>query len=159
VTAKDEKGNTINFWYSGKHKAFGGNVQFLSTADGFPLWCSEVFPGGSHDLATAREHGAIGALCAAAAEGLSCLADKGHCFAGIGIHAPIKTPPAARSSMSTTAATTVCSPGFAAWANELQRYCSAGGTPCGGSRYAHRGSAPSPKPRSYSTQVEHQGRY
>jgi hypothetical protein len=51
-----------------------------------------VSPGSSHDLAAAREHGAIGALCAAAAKGLPCLADKGYCFAGIGIHAPIKNP-------------------------------------------------------------------
>ena len=92
ATTQSEKGKTINLWYSGKHKAFGGNVQFLSTADGFPLWCSEVSPGSNHDLAVAREHGAIGALCAAAAKGLPCLADKGYCFAGIGIHTPIKNP-------------------------------------------------------------------
>lgn len=92
VTTDNEQGKTINLWYSGKHKAFGGNVQFLATADGFPLWCSDVSPGSSHDLAVAREHGAIAALCAAAANGLPCLADKGYCFAGIGIHAPIKNP-------------------------------------------------------------------
>ena len=92
VTTQNEKGKTINLWYSGKHKAFGGNVQFLSTADGFPLWCSDVSPGSSHDLAAAREHGAIGALCAAAAKGLPCPADKGYRFAGTGIHAPIKNP-------------------------------------------------------------------
>jgi hypothetical protein len=28
VTTQNEKGKTINLWYSGKHKAFGGNVQF-----------------------------------------------------------------------------------------------------------------------------------
>jgi hypothetical protein len=33
ATTDNEKGNTINLWYSGKHKAFGGNVQFLSTAE------------------------------------------------------------------------------------------------------------------------------
>jgi hypothetical protein len=49
-------------------------------------------PGSRHDLAAAHEHGAIGALCAAAAKGLPCLADKSYCFAGIGIHAPIKNP-------------------------------------------------------------------
>jgi hypothetical protein len=92
TTTENEKGKTINLWYSGKHKAFGGNVQFLATADGFPLWCSDVSPGSNHDLATAREHGAIAALCAAATKGLPCLADKGYCFAGIGIYAPIKNP-------------------------------------------------------------------
>jgi hypothetical protein len=65
----------------------------VSTADGFPLWCSDVSPGGSHDLTAAREHGAVAALCAAAAKGLPCLADKGYCPAGIGIHTPIKNPP------------------------------------------------------------------
>jgi hypothetical protein len=28
VTTENEKGKTINLWDSGKHKAFGGNVQF-----------------------------------------------------------------------------------------------------------------------------------
>jgi hypothetical protein len=28
MTTENEKGKTINLWYSGKHKAFGGNVQF-----------------------------------------------------------------------------------------------------------------------------------
>jgi hypothetical protein len=31
-------------------------------------------------------------LCAAATKGLQCLADKGYCFAGIGIHVPITNP-------------------------------------------------------------------
>lgn len=92
ATCENTAGKTINQWYSGKHKAFGGNIQFLSTTDGFPLWCSNVSPGSRHDLAAAREHNAIGALCAAAAKGLPCLADKGYCFAGIGIHTPIKNP-------------------------------------------------------------------
>jgi hypothetical protein len=95
-TTESEKGKTVNLWYSGKHKAFGGNIQFLSTADGFPLWCSEVSPGNRHDLAAARAHGAIGALCAAAARNLPCLADKGYHSAGIGIHTPTKNPTGGR---------------------------------------------------------------
>jgi hypothetical protein len=105
ATCENTAGKTINQWYSGKHKAFGGNIQFLSTTDGFPLWCSNISPGSWHDVAAAGEHGAIGALCAAAAKGLPCLADKGYCFAGIGIHTPIKNP-VTRSSTRTTAATT-----------------------------------------------------
>jgi hypothetical protein len=93
ATGENRKGRTVNLWCSGKHKTFGGNVQFVSTADGFPLWCSEVSPGGSHDLAAAREHGAVAALCAAAAKGLPCLADKGYCSAGHGIDSPVKNPP------------------------------------------------------------------
>jgi hypothetical protein len=92
ATRENREGGTVNLWYSGKHKTFGGNVQFLSTADGFPLWCSEVSPGGSHDLTAAREHGAVAALCAAAAKGLHCLADKAYHSAGIGIHSPIRNP-------------------------------------------------------------------
>jgi hypothetical protein len=116
MTIKSTKGKTVNLWYSGKHKTFGGNIQFLSTADGFPHWCSEVSPGNRHDLAAAREHSAIGALCTPQRK--TGLADKGYNSAGIGIHTPIKNPPATRSSPSTTAATTPCSPDSDASANE-----------------------------------------
>lgn len=80
-------------WYSGKHHAFGGNVQFVSSATGFPLWMSDVEPGSTHDLTAARRQGAIGALCSAAPKGLPTLADKAFQAAGIGIHTPIKNPP------------------------------------------------------------------
>ena len=49
-------GQPVHRWYSGKHRAFGGNIQFLATADGFPLWCSEVLPGRHNDLDAARTH-------------------------------------------------------------------------------------------------------
>ncbi len=39
------RGATVHLWYSGKHRNFGGNVQFLASADGFPLWTSPVLPG------------------------------------------------------------------------------------------------------------------
>ncbi|MFH8738323.1 MULTISPECIES: transposase family protein [unclassified Streptomyces] len=38
-----ENGNDL--WFSQKHKAFGGNIQFLSAPDGTPLWVSDVEPG------------------------------------------------------------------------------------------------------------------
>jgi hypothetical protein len=87
-------GTPVHRWYSGKHRTFCGNIQFLATTDGFPLWCSQVLPGGTHnDLAAAREHHLIGPLCAAAAQGLKTLADKAYHAAGIGILTPIKDLP------------------------------------------------------------------
>jgi hypothetical protein len=89
VAARTEAGH--HWWYSGKHRAFGGNIQFLATPDGFPLWTSEVLPGVTHDLTAAREH-ALPALYKAAADGLPSLGDKAYQGAGIGIHTPIKKP-------------------------------------------------------------------
>jgi hypothetical protein len=87
-------GRAVHRWYSGKHRTFCGNIQFLATADGHPLWCSKVLPGGTHnDLAAAREHHLISPLSAAAARGLVTLADKAYQAAGIGILTPIKGLP------------------------------------------------------------------
>lgn len=85
-------GATVHLWYSGKHRDFGGNIQFLATTSGFPLWCSDVEPGITNDLTAAREQHLIGALTAAAAQGLPTLTDKAYHSAGIGIHTPIKKP-------------------------------------------------------------------
>lgn len=84
------RGATVHLWYSGKHRRFGGNIQFLATADGFPLWVSPVLPGSRNDLASARHHGITGALTAAAAHGLKTLADKAYHAAGTGILTPVK---------------------------------------------------------------------
>ncbi|ANZ13490.1 IS5/IS1182 family transposase [Streptomyces noursei] len=80
-----------DWWYSAKHKAFGGNIQFLSAPDGTPLWVSDVEPGSVPDI-TATRHHVLPALYKAAAEGLPTLADKGYQGAGIGVHTPIKRP-------------------------------------------------------------------
>ena len=78
-----------DLWYSGKHRAHGGNVQVICDPDGFPVAVSDVQPGSMHDLAAARATGFLGALHAAAALlGLPALADKGYHGAGIGIHTP-----------------------------------------------------------------------
>ncbi|KQV14878.1 transposase [Kitasatospora sp. Root187] len=37
--------NGNDLWFSQKHKAFGGNIQFLSAPDSTPLWVFEVEPG------------------------------------------------------------------------------------------------------------------
>jgi len=85
------KGKTIDAWYCGKTHGFGGNVQALTRPDGFPIWVSEVEPGGTHDMTAAREH-VLGALYAAAAKGLPTLADPGYEGAGQGVHTPVKQP-------------------------------------------------------------------
>ena len=84
-----ENGNDL--WFSQKHKAFGGNIQFLSAPDGTPLWVSDVEPGSTPDITAARIH-ALPALYKAAADGLPTLADKGYIGAGIGILIPVRRP-------------------------------------------------------------------
>jgi hypothetical protein len=37
ATTESVKGETINSWYSGKHRAPGGNVQAVLRADGQPI--------------------------------------------------------------------------------------------------------------------------
>ncbi|MEU1628102.1 transposase family protein [Streptomyces sp. NPDC020096] len=76
-------------WFSQKHKAFGGNVRFVSEPDGTPLWVSAVEPGSVPDITAARVH-ALAALYKAAAEDLPTLADKGYNGAGIGILVPVR---------------------------------------------------------------------
>ena len=83
--------NGNDLWFSQKHKAFGGNVQFLSSPDGTPLWVSDVEPGSTPDITAARIH-ALPALYKAATDGLPTLADKGYIGAGIGIHVPVRRP-------------------------------------------------------------------
>lgn len=80
-----ENGNDL--WFGQKHKAFGGNIQFLAAPDGTPLWISHVEPGSTPDITAARIH-ALPALYKAAAEGLPTPADKGYLGASIGIRIP-----------------------------------------------------------------------
>jgi hypothetical protein len=117
-TVISAKGQEINAWYSGKHKRFGGNVQFLAAPDGTPLWVSDVEPGSTHDLTAARIH-ALPALYKAAADGVPTLADSGYEGAGIGIHVPVKRPAgkSAHHLHPDTVPTTRSSAASAAWAN------------------------------------------
>ncbi|MEV4251490.1 transposase family protein [Streptosporangium canum] len=89
VAGLRENGNDL--WFSQKHKAFGGNVQFLAAPDGTPLWVSDAEPGSTPDITAARLH-AFPALYKAAADGLPTLADKGYIGAGIGILVPVRRP-------------------------------------------------------------------
>lgn len=85
------KGTDIDLWYSGKKRDFGGNVQGVMRPDGFPVWLSDAEPGSVHDITVARVH-VLGALSAAAADGLPSLADAGYEGAGHGVYTPVKQP-------------------------------------------------------------------
>jgi hypothetical protein len=82
-----------HLWFSGKHRAFGGNVQVLTDHTGFPLWVSAGRPGSTVDLTAAREL-VLPTLYPYAARGLPVLADKGYTGAGIGVHVPVRHHPA-----------------------------------------------------------------
>jgi hypothetical protein len=93
ATTESVKGETINSWYSGKHRAPGGNVQAVTRPDGQPIWVCEVAPGHRHDLTVARDNGVLGALNWAASQlNLPTFADSGYQGAGHGIKTPIKQP-------------------------------------------------------------------
>lgn len=92
-TTTSAKGKTINSWYSGKHRAPGGNVQAVMRPDGQPIWTSQVVAGHVHDLTAAREQQLLGALYWAASQlNLPTLADGGYDGAGQGIRVPYKQP-------------------------------------------------------------------
>jgi hypothetical protein len=92
-TTTSATGNMINTWYSGKHRAFGGNVEAVMRPDGFRISTSPVMAGHDHDITAARDTHVLGALYWAASRlGLPCLADSGYEGAGQGVHTPIKQP-------------------------------------------------------------------
>jgi hypothetical protein len=92
-TTTSVKGETINSWYSGKHRAPGGNIQAVVRPDGLPIWVSDVAPGHRHDVTVARDAGVTGALNWAASQlDLPTLADSGYESAGHGIKTPVKQP-------------------------------------------------------------------
>ena len=92
-TVTSVKGNTIDAWYSGKHRDFGANIQAIMRPDGLPVWTSDALPGHLHDLSCAQQHDIDGALYWAASRlQLPTLADGGYDGTGKGIHTPIKQP-------------------------------------------------------------------
>jgi hypothetical protein len=85
--------NGADLWWSGKHKHHGGNVQVISTPDGWPIWVSPVRPGREHDTTCARHHGLIDALNRLADQlGTLTLVDLGYENAGDGFRHPVKKP-------------------------------------------------------------------
>jgi hypothetical protein len=92
-TTTSVKGQTIDAWYSGKHRDFGANIQAIMRPDGLPVWTSDAAPGHLHDLTCAERHDIPGALYWAASQlRLPTLADAGYEGTGIGIHTPVKQP-------------------------------------------------------------------
>jgi hypothetical protein len=92
-TTTSVKGDTIDAWYSGKHRDFGANIQAVMRPDGLPIWTSDALPGHLHDLTCAQRLDVTGALYWAASElRLPTLADSGYEGAGQGIHTPYKQP-------------------------------------------------------------------
>jgi hypothetical protein len=92
-TTTSVKGETIDAWYSGKHRDFGANIQAVMRPDGLPIWTSDAMPGHLHDLTCAHHLDVTSALYWAASQlHLPTLADSGYEGAGQGIHAPYKQP-------------------------------------------------------------------
>src|SRR3954469_14674056 len=92
-TTTSVKGNTIDAWYSGKHRDFGANIQAIIRPDGLPIWTSDALPGHLHDLTCAQHLDITAALYwAASTLDLPTLADSGYDGTGLGIHTPYKQP-------------------------------------------------------------------
>lgn len=83
------RGETIDAWFSGKTGGFGGNVQILGEPDGFPIWFSDVWPGGTVDIEAARE---LVFPDVYNAKTMPVLADPGYQGAGHGIIVPFRNP-------------------------------------------------------------------
>jgi hypothetical protein len=102
TTVIGKKNKPVHAWYSGKHRAFGANIQAIIRPDGLPLWTSEVTHGRLHDSTAAAEHGVLAALYWAADQlNLPTLADAGYHGTGPGIHTPIKLPPTGGGHLTT----------------------------------------------------------
>jgi hypothetical protein len=84
------KGEQIDAWYAGKTHDFGGNIQILFEPDGFPIWSSDVEPGGVADIVAAREH--VFPAAYPHTKTMPILADPGYQGAGHGVFVPFKQP-------------------------------------------------------------------
>ena len=92
ATTTSAKGASINTWYAGKQRDFGGNIQAVIRPDGFPIWTSPVLAGHHHDLTAARRHVLAALYWAASQLDLPTLADGGYDGTGIGVHTPVRQP-------------------------------------------------------------------
>ncbi|MFE7046561.1 transposase family protein [Streptomyces atratus] len=85
--------NGADLWWSGKHRHHGGNIQVVSTPDGWPIWVSPVRPGREHDTTCARAHNLVDALNRLAATlDIPTLTDLGYENASEGFRHPVKKP-------------------------------------------------------------------
>src|SRR4051812_31812335 len=86
----------VDLWWSGKHHHHGGNIQVVSTPDGWPLWTSQVRPGREHDTTCLHAHDEmLPALHAWTGDELPALADLGYEGEDI-LVLPIKKPKGGR---------------------------------------------------------------
>ena len=87
----------VDLWWSGKHTHHGGNIQVITTPDGWPLWTSPVRPGREHDTSALRAHtGILPRLRDWAGEDLPVLGDLGYEGEADTITVAIKTPKGGR---------------------------------------------------------------
>jgi hypothetical protein len=86
----------VDLWWSGsigKHHHHGGNIQVISSPDGWPLWTSPVRPGREHDLTCLKAHPEIlTALTAWTGDDLPVLADLGYEGEAATFTLPVKKP-------------------------------------------------------------------
>jgi hypothetical protein len=83
----------VDLWWSGKHHHYGGNIQEVSALDGWPLWTSDVRPGGEHDTTAARtDPDLLAQITAWVDDGHLGLADLGYEGEADLLRIPIKKP-------------------------------------------------------------------
>jgi hypothetical protein len=81
----------VDAWWSGKHHHHGGNIQVVSTPDGWPLWTSDVRHGREHDTTCLRTHAEmLPALKEWTGDDLPALADLGYEGEATTMTVPIK---------------------------------------------------------------------
>jgi DDE superfamily endonuclease len=97
-TKTSVKGKEIDAWYSGKARAFTGNVQALAYPDGIPAWISEVHPGSEHDLTVARAE--VLTIAYPYLGNLVFLADGGYAGAPHDVKTPVPQPPAGEPELT-----------------------------------------------------------
>jgi DDE superfamily endonuclease len=84
----------VDLWWSGKHHHHGGNIQVISSPDGWPLWTSPVRPGREHDTTCLRTHPEmLPALALWTGDDLPALADLGYEGEADLFTLPVKRPP------------------------------------------------------------------
>jgi hypothetical protein len=137
------RGEVIDLWYSGKAHAHGGNIQAMLAPEGVP-----AVGLGSRTRLGARHHRGSPPRPARPVPGGSGGAAHpgrpGYEGAGIGIHIPVRQPPAGRTSISIAVLATPCSARCAAWGNAGSPWSPAAGAPSSTSPPALARSAPSP---------------
>ena len=84
------KGTEIDRSYSGKAHEHADLVQVIISPDGAPPWASEVRPGSTHDITTARELVLPGLR--PWLKVFPCLGDSGYEGAGTGVLVPVRKP-------------------------------------------------------------------